>query len=101
MKSLLELHRSVAVARPRVVRGRQRQQRAAKLGLRGAHRGRQTPGNIGNICFPNVPRINLDSEKPPLTCRYVVGDTGFEPVTSSVSGKRATTAPIARGGDGI
>ncbi len=25
----------------------------------------------------------------------VVGDTGFEPVTSSVSGKRATTAPIA------
>ena len=33
--------------------------------------------------------------------RYViaselVGDTGFEPVTSSVSGKRAPTAPIAR-----
>jgi hypothetical protein len=26
-----------------------------------------------------------------------VGDTGFEPVTSSVSRKRATTAPIARG----
>jgi hypothetical protein len=25
-----------------------------------------------------------------------VGDTGFEPVTSSVSGKRAPTAPIAR-----
>src|SRR5699024_5911222 len=25
-----------------------------------------------------------------------VGDTGFEPVTSSVSGKRATAAPIAR-----
>ena len=25
-----------------------------------------------------------------------VGDTGFEPVTSSVSGKRATTAPIAQ-----
>jgi hypothetical protein len=24
-----------------------------------------------------------------------VGDTGFEPVTSSVSGKRATAAPIA------
>ncbi len=35
----------------------------------------------------------------------LVGDTGFEPVTSSVSGKRATTAPIARvvlgGEDGI
>jgi hypothetical protein len=25
----------------------------------------------------------------------VVGDTGIEPVTSSVSGKRATAAPIA------
>ena len=31
----------------------------------------------------------------------LVGDTGFEPVTSSVSGKRATAALIARGGDGI
>ena len=36
-----------------------------------------------------------------------MGDTGIEPVTSSVSGKRATAAPIAqccvvsRGGDGI
>ena len=28
----------------------------------------------------------------------VVGDTGIEPVTSSVSGKRAPAAPIARGG---
>ncbi len=47
-----------------------------------------------------------------LTCENVVGDTGLEPVTSSVSGKRASqTAPIARavvlwclverGGDGI
>src|SRR5690242_9555465 len=36
------------------------------------------------------------SEKQPLTCGYMVGDTGFEPVTSSVSRKRATTAPIAR-----
>ena len=27
----------------------------------------------------------------------LVGDTGFEPVTSSVSRKRATTAPIALG----
>ena len=37
---------------------------------------------------------------------FSVGDTGFEPVTSSVSGKRATTAPIAHflllgGEDGI
>ena len=30
-----------------------------------------------------------------VTCGYVVGDTGIEPVTSSVSGKRATAAPIA------
>src|SRR5687768_5498791 len=29
-------------------------------------------------------------------CRDLVGDTGIEPVTSSVSGKRATAAPIAR-----
>src|SRR4051795_8877381 len=29
-------------------------------------------------------------------CFLLVGDTGFEPVTSSVSRKRATTAPIAR-----
>src|SRR3954451_3635835 len=28
----------------------------------------------------------------------LVGDTGFEPVTSSVSRKRATAAPIAREG---
>ena len=28
----------------------------------------------------------------------LVGDTGIEPVTSSVSGKRATAAPIAHGG---
>ena len=30
----------------------------------------------------------------------VVGDTGIEPVTSSVSGKRAPAAPIARADDG-
>jgi hypothetical protein len=37
----------------------------------------------------------------PRTCSsgavvMLVGDTGIEPVTSSVSGKRATAAPIAR-----
>ena len=32
------------------------------------------------------------------TSNELVGDTGFEPVTSSVSGKRATTAPIAQSG---
>ena len=33
----------------------------------------------------------------PVTCTNMVGDTGIEPVTSSVSGKRATAAPIAHG----
>ena len=41
------------------------------------------------------------NKKAPLTKGFSVGDTGIEPVTSSVSGKRATAAPIARGGDGI
>src|SRR5215470_15026296 len=40
----------------------------------------------------NVHRSDMPSE--------LVGDTGFEPVTSSVSRKRAPTAPIARGGCG-
>src|SRR5262249_23461337 len=37
------------------------------------------------------PRADSDLGLP------LVGDTGFEPVTSSVSRKRATAAPIARG----
>ena len=32
---------------------------------------------------------------PSKTRYFLVGDTGIEPVTSSVSGKRATAAPIA------
>ena len=32
---------------------------------------------------------------------HVVGDTGIEPVTSSVSGKRATAAPIAQNRNGF
>ena len=46
-------------------------------------------------------------QRPLIYRVFLVGDTGFEPVTSSVSGKRATAAPIAqysiahRGGDGI
>ena len=42
-----------------------------------------------------ISRVHFDSEKPSLTWENLVGDTGFEPVTSSVSGKRATAAPIA------
>lgn|GEM_PF-5158030 len=49
---------------------------------------------VNTLVFTNcLPRLDRD----PL----VVGDTGIEPVTSSVSGKRATAAPAARGGDGI
>ena len=40
----------------------------------------------------------METRKPPVSQGFSrVGDTGFEPVTSSVSGKRATAAPIARG----
>ena len=45
-------------------------------------------------------RSSLITEKTRLDIAWagflLVGDTGFEPVTSSVSGKRATTAPIAQ-----
>jgi hypothetical protein len=44
-----------------------------------------------------VPCVRFGFQKLPLTCGFSVGDTGIEPVTSSVSGKRATAAPIARG----
>jgi hypothetical protein len=37
-----------------------------------------------------------ERENPRRTGGFVVGDTGIEPVTSSVSGKRATAAPIAQ-----
>ncbi len=41
---------------------------------------------------------NRRSKKPPHQQGFqCVGDTGIEPVTSSVSGKRATAAPIAQG----
>src|SRR6478752_4982112 len=42
-------------------------------------------------------RKSRSSGRAALTLlQLLVGDTGFEPVTSSVSRKRATTAPIAR-----
>ena len=47
------------------------------------------------LCSSYVPDFRPGSENPALTWRNVVGDTGFEPVTSSVSRKRATAAPIA------
>ncbi len=42
-------------------------------------------------------RPDVDLVRSGVNQRYMVGDTGFEPVTSSVSRKRAPTAPIARG----
>src|SRR5690625_5307191 len=44
---------------------------------------------------PEEPRSRRDRGSA-----LVVGDTGFEPVTSSVSGRRATAAPIARAPEG-
>ena len=40
-------------------------------------------------------QLSYVREKAPLKEAPRVGDTGIEPVTSSVSGKRATAAPIA------
>ena len=50
-----------------------------------ARRGTGSPAaHGGNAKTPGIPGV------------FSVGDTGIEPVTSSVSGKRATAAPIAR-----
>lgn len=54
--------------------------------------------------YPSTPRPRTPRGRPAGTTEppaagpgvRVVGDTGIEPVTSSVSGKRATAAPIAR-----
>ena len=51
-------------------------------------------------CPTYVPREHHNptpkTKKPPASRGFqVVRDTGIEPVTSSVSGKRATAAPIA------
>jgi hypothetical protein len=40
-------------------------------------------------------RSFLGRKKPRFTGAFFVSDTGIEPATSSVSGKRATAAPIA------
>ena len=45
---------------------------------------------------PRSTSADRESRKPPVNRGFqVVRDTGIEPVTSSVSGKRATAAPIA------
>ena len=42
-----------------------------------------------------LPRVHKKSPDLPSEDSILVRDTGIEPVTSSVSGKRATAAPIA------
>ena len=59
--------------------------------------------HLGKVMLYQLSHIRTQSLSDwGLVRRYIttVGDTGFEPVTSSVSGKRATTAPIARADDG-
>src|SRR3954447_20771759 len=43
-----------------------------------------------------LPAASREPKNPRISGGFLVGDTGIEPVTSSVSGKRATAAPIAR-----
>ena len=56
-----------------------------------SQRGRQPEEVTGS------PPPGVHKKSPDLTSEdsILVRDTGFEPVTSSVSGKRATAAPIA------
>jgi hypothetical protein len=72
------------------------------------------PGEATKIVSKALPILPADGKRAPLPkdetrsdlLFQLVGDTGIEPVTSSVSRKRAPAAPIAldldcRGGDGI
>ena len=56
----------------------------------------KTPADTAAAVGASEPLIVLCRSLADAT--LVVGDTGIEPVTSSVSGKRAPAAPIARGG---
>ena len=55
-----------------------------------SQRGRQPEEVTGS-----PPRVHKKSPDLASEDSILVRDTGFEPVTSSVSGKRATAAPIA------
>jgi hypothetical protein len=66
--------------------------------IRRGHRGGKAPSafNLANKPLTNDQEAGPDDSKPASDLRFLVGDTGLEPVTSSVSGKRASqTAPIA------
>ena len=46
-------------------------------------------------CYVDDTTLRFKQKPPEVRGFHLVGDTGIEPVTSSVSGKRATAAPIA------
>ena len=50
--------------------------------------------DLGKVALYQLSYVHMNNRYQKY--RLFVGDTGFEPVTSSVSGKRATAAPIAR-----
>ena len=61
------------------------------------HSGHRAPASPSPRHRKQERARNACSEPLPT---FPVGDTGIEPVTSSVSGKRAPAAPIARADDG-
>ena len=64
-----------------------------------AHRDRGPGGpRLRDPAWGASPRTQKSPGRGAEALLLGVGDTGFEPVTSSVSGKRATAAPIARDG---
>ena len=63
----------------------------ATWGVWGARPPSVAPIEPGQVAVGRQPQSTQDR----------VGDTGIEPVTSSVSGKRSPAELIARGGDGI
>jgi hypothetical protein len=97
------------VRRPQWVRWVQRCGRPRDAGISsgaapGPHAGWRLgrPPSSPHMAGRTVPRHVRERESPRSALSQVrgfvvlVGDTGFEPVTSSVSRKRATAAPIAR-----
>ena len=64
-----------------------------------ARRRRGAGGDPAAVASPGAaPPGTTEPQAPVGSWGSSVGDTGIEPVTSSVSGKRATAAPIARPG---
>ena len=94
-------------------RGHRARSGASVAILAGALAREPAPGASKRERSPtSAPRLSPDQRKNPRNSGgFRVRDTGIEPVTSSVSGKRATAAPIAPveafqlkksgGGDGI